>query len=223
MRRLAVCATVLALALNTPAGVTSAPATPQGVTRVEEDWQLVIGSPSEAEVGPQITTCMSASSDPTAPFVAFDLNYREYPNFLPGGMQVQYWNDDSINATASLRSAQLLEDGETITWTQSMTQSGSSITYRILNGQSDTWDAFGGGDTLNVTFNTSLTDLSGYSPDISASNSGATWQSNRVTSLTIVKVRYYVGDTLVATDSNPRSISLADKSSGTSTAASAAP
>ena len=54
--------------------------TPPVLDRIEEDWELVIGIPDTQANGPQITCTMSPSGDLTAsPFVAFDLNYREYP------------------------------------------------------------------------------------------------------------------------------------------------
>ena len=49
--------------------------------QVEEDWQVVIAEPDPLAVGPQITTIMSPNSDPTAAFVTFYLNYRDYPSW----------------------------------------------------------------------------------------------------------------------------------------------
>jgi hypothetical protein len=179
---------------------------------VQEDWQLVIGTPDTVEQGPQITTCMSPVSDGSTPFVAFDMNYREYPTFQPGGMQLQVWDSGNVTATASQKSQQLNEPGETITWTQQMSYSNSVIQYTVLNGTSDTWDDFGhhdeGENDFAVSFNASVADLTGYSPDVSAKNSGVTWQSNRVTSMTLVQVRYYLAGMLVATDTNARVINL---------------
>src|SRR6516225_2505779 len=60
--------------------------------QVEEDWQLVIASPDPDESGPQITTCMSPVSDGSTPFVAFDLNYIDYPPFSPGGLEVKVYS-----------------------------------------------------------------------------------------------------------------------------------
>jgi hypothetical protein len=209
MRRALAYATAVGLALGIPLPLNSArSADTQTITRVEEDWQLVIDSPSTDEVGPQITTCMSAVSDGSDPFVAFDMNYREYPDFRPGGMQLQVWSNNQVDGTASQHDDQLAEDGETITWTQSMSLSGSTITYQVKNGQSDTWDEFGGGSNLLVSFSSTAPDLSGYSPDTSAKKSGVTWESNRVTSMTLLRVRYYAGSVLVNTDSTSRTIDL---------------
>ncbi|HEV3166621.1 MAG TPA: hypothetical protein VGZ22_21530 [Isosphaeraceae bacterium] len=178
--------------------------------RIEEDWVLVIDTPDVDANGPQITTTMSPTADhSSSPFVAFDMNYREYPDFTPGGMQLQVWSGKDLGDTATHGSAQLNTSGETITWTQAMSLSGGSINYSIKNGRSQTWDDFGpDGNPLSVSFTSSLSSLTDYSPDVSLANSGATWQSNHVTSLAIVKVRYYSAGQLILTDTTRRDCPL---------------
>jgi hypothetical protein len=179
------------------------------VDQVQEDWTLVVATPDQSAVGPQITTCLSPVSDGSSAFVAFDMNYREFPRFAAGGLQVQVWSNKDILSTSSLGTALFATTNETVTWTQRMSLGGGKITYDIENGQSTTWGQFGQVDgDLAVSFDTTLSDLSRYSPDISASKSGASWQSNRVTSMTLVQVRYYSGGQLVATDTSPRPITL---------------
>lgn len=171
---------------------------------VEEDWQLTIGIPDPIGVGPQITTCMSPVSDGSEAFVAFDMNYKEYPSFWPGGMQLQVWSKGSVIGTSSQGISLFNTAGETVTWTQRMSITGSTITYDIQNGQSVTWGQFGQGDRLIVSYPTKASDLSGYRPSVSAAASGVTWESNRVTNLTLVCVRYYANGQLFWTDNNPR-------------------
>ena len=174
---------------------------------VEEDWQLVIGEPDPIAVGPQITTVMCAdATDSTAPFAAFDLNYLEYPVFFAGGMQVQIWSANAIINASSQVGGLFNTRGESVTWTQRMSISGSSITYDVNNGQSTTWGKFGEGGLLRVTFPTQLTSLLNYDPDDSAKRSGASWESNRVQRLTLVRVRYYEKGLLIATDTLPRTV-----------------
>jgi hypothetical protein len=100
--------------------------------------------------------------------------------------------------------------GETITWTQALSIDGSgNVTYKVLNGQSQTWGNFGQGNGLDsVSYSTSLSDLSAYSPQVSIINSGVTWQSNHVTSMAIVQVRYYSNGNLILTDTTRRDIAL---------------
>lgn len=199
------------------AAVELAPQAAQGQTspppdQVQEDWQVVIGTPDPVGAGPQISTAMSPVSDGSSPFFVFDLNYQDSPNFVAGGMQVQVWSGDQMLTAAAKGSAQCSTVGETITWTQTMKISSGTITYAIDSGKSTTWGKFGQGQQLNVggTFTTTLTSFSQYSPATSVTNSGVGWEPNRVTSMTLLKVRYYAAGKLLSTDSTPRSVSLSN-------------
>jgi hypothetical protein len=185
--------------------------TPPVPDQVEEDWQLVIAYPDVAGNGPQITTCMSPVADSSAPFVAFDLDYREFPVYQPGGMQIQVWSGNNVVATSSQTGLLFNTPGETITWTQRMKVANGTVNYQIVNGQSVTWGQFGQGNgQLTVSYNTSATSMAGYSPGLSVANSGVTWESNLVTSLMLVQVRYYANGQLIATDTKPRQVPLSD-------------
>jgi hypothetical protein len=190
-------------AVATASASTTAAITPDAI---EEDWQLVIGTPDVLGIGPQITTCMSPVSDNSSPFVALDMNYREYPSFAAGGLQVQVWDGSNVLSTATHGTSQFSTAGETITWTQAMSLSGGNLSYSISNGQSTTWGKFGQGAQLSVSFSTTLPDLSGYDPDTSAAASGASWEQNFVTSLQLVQVRYYANGQLIWTDDTPRTV-----------------
>jgi hypothetical protein len=183
--------------------------------KVEEDWQIVIASPNPNEVGPQITTCMSPVSDGSTPFAAFDLNYRDYPSFQAGGLQVKVYSGGDVKDSSNQGNESLQTTNETITWTQRMSVSGgNTVTYTIANGQSTTWGAFGRDQGLDpVSFTAPITSLGSYSPDTSVAKSGAGWQSNRVSQMTLVRVRYYQNGQLISTDNNSRSVTL-DSASG---------
>src|SRR3954465_3626295 len=90
------------------------------IDHVEEDWKVVITKPDVAGVGPQVTTCMSPVSNGSTPFVAYDINYREFPSFSAGGMQLQVWSGKTVLSTSTLGSNQFATPNETVTWTQSM-------------------------------------------------------------------------------------------------------
>jgi hypothetical protein len=182
------------------------------VDRVEEDWKVVVTNPDVSGCGPQITTCMSPVSNGSTPFVAFDVNYREFPSFAAGGMQLQVWSGGSVLSTATVGTTQFTTPNEVVTWTQSMSINSGTISYDIANGRSTTWGRFGQGyGNLSVSFPTTLNDLSlTYSPDISANKSGVTWQANFVSAMTLLQVRYYSGGTLVATDTVARPVALAN-------------
>jgi hypothetical protein len=178
--------------------------------QVEEDWQVVIGSPSSVEVGPQITTCMSPVTDNSTPFFAFNLNYRDAQSFKAGGLQATVYSGGSVLDSSTQGSAVCQTANETITWTQRMSVSGEGgVTCAIVNGQSTTWGQFGDSQGLtSVDFTSSVTSMASYSPTASVAKSGASWQSDRVTSMTLLRVRYYSGGVLISTDSNPRSVTL---------------
>jgi hypothetical protein len=177
------------------------PATP-AIDRVEEDWELVITEPSPAEEGPQITTTMTIQRDPSRAFVVFNLNYRDSP-FRPGGMQVQSWYGDELVHAGESREAQLATPNETIKWTQRLTSLSGWLVFEIVNGESTTWGNFGGASLRTYAFAEGLT-LSQYSPEASIAQSGVSWQSNRVTRMTLVKVRKYAGSQLLSEDTQPR-------------------
>lgn len=210
MRRMASVVMLAALIVLMMLGNLVAQNPPPPPDQVEEDWELVIDQTDQVAVGPQITTSMSPGADlTTTPFVAFDLNYREYPTFLAGGMQVQVWSGKELITTAAQGSAQFATPGETVTWTQQMKLAGGSITYTVLNGQSTTWGQFGQSAGLQpVSFNSTLTSLATYNPNVSLTNSGASWQADHVRSLRLVQVRYYSGGTLIATDTTSRQVTL---------------
>lgn len=201
-----------------PIGVVSAqvpPALPAAPDMIQEDWKLVIGIPDPVAVGPQITTVMSPDTTAKpAPFAAFDMNYLEYPAFFAGGMQVQVWSNDKIITAASQGGGLFNTPGEVVTWTQSMWLSEGRIGYDVDNGQSTTWGQFGQGATLRVGFDTQLSSLASYDPDDSANRSGASWESNRVQSLTLVRVRYYSKGVLILTDSTPRVVVATQDTTG---------
>ena len=194
-------AVLTVVAATATAQTVSLPTAPDAV---EEDWVLVVGTPDPQGVGPQITTAMSPVSDNSTPFVAFDIDYVEFPSFSPGGMQLQVWSGETVLATASQGNALFNTPGETVSWTQRMSLSGGNVNYTINNGASVTWGNFGQGATLTVSYPSSLTSLSGYSPTVSATKSGVSWEENLVTSLTLKQIRYYANGQLIATDTTPR-------------------
>src|SRR5262249_5829652 len=124
----------------------------------------------------------------------------------------QAWSGDTMLSSSTKGTAQLSTTGETVTWTQTMKLNSGTISFAIDSGRSTTWGRFGQGQQLNATcsFTTSLTSLAGYSPSTTVTNSGVGWEANRVTSMTIVEVRYYAGGKLLLRDTTQRPISLSN-------------
>jgi hypothetical protein len=175
------------------------------IDRVDEDRELVLGTPSPAEARPQITTTMSPVGDNALMFMSFNLNYRDDP-FQPGGLQLRAWSGEQAQAQGTQKTNLLQSTGETITWTQRMRLTGGTLTYEIVAGESTTWGKFGQGERLDVVVPASLTSLDGYRPAVTVERSGATWQSNRVDGMRLLRVRYYRGGNLVATDETARTL-----------------
>ena len=181
------------------------------VDGVEEDWVLVVTTPDPNITCPQISTQMLLDSDPTSAVMVFNLNYREAPTFFAGGLQVKIQSGDQVYATAYQGSAQLQTSNETIPWTQRLSLSNGTLSFKVNSGTSTTWGNFGQGETdLAVSIASSRTSLSNYSPDASVTNSGAGFGANRVGSMTLLRVRYYQGQTLLSTDSTPRMVNLSN-------------
>jgi len=175
------------------------------IVRVEEDWELVVREPDTATTAPQVTCIISPTGDLGGVYGALTLNHKTIPNFASGGMQLQTWVGESpLSGNNYPHDDMLSNDNETVTWTQNMSLSGNSLAFEITNGHSTSWGNFGGQGFLKATVTTQLDDLNGYSADASKLNSGIGYASNRVTSLTLKRVRAFTQAGDVVEDSTPR-------------------
>jgi hypothetical protein len=178
--------------------------------RIEEDWQVVLGTPDTSTDCPQISATISPTGSDQDPLMVFKLNYRDQPSFQSGGLSAQVWQNKQFQSNSDQGTAQCTTPNETITWTQRMSLSGGNLNFKVLSGNSTTWGQFGANDTdLAVSASSSAADLSGYTPTYSVSNSGATFGANRVTTMTLLQVRYYQGSTLLSTDTTARQVVVA--------------
>lgn len=192
------------LAIAAASTLIAATAQSQDVASVEEDWQLVVNDPDVNLNGPQVTCVISPSTLDQAYF-AFDINYHTQPGYLAGGLQMHAWNPDSPIVTYDFPEQGLMQTGnETVTWTQNLSLANGVLTFSVVNGQSQTWGAFGGAQE-QVAVSTTLPNLNAYDPQVSATNSGVCFASNLVNSLTLTAVRYYAADgTLIQQVTNPQ-------------------
>ena len=141
------------------------------IVRVEEDWSLNVSSPEQGTVAPQLTTVISPQADTNSLYAVFAINHRALPDFSGGGLQLQLWRNDTAESYTNFHNDAMLnyrEAQETVSWTQAVKSNDGVLTFEILNGSSQTWGQFGGGDDLRISVPTSLTDLNGYSPAVSA-------------------------------------------------------
>lgn len=176
----------------------------QPVTRIEEDWRLVIGTPNEREHAPQIVTVLSPSGDTRGLHAVFELNHSTLPEYLPGGMQLQAWSRDYLIGYRQHSKFHLLATPEeTIKFTSSMTVDDGTLTFKIVNGTSQTWGAFGG-TSLKLSRTTTLNQFDAYQPELSVRNSSVGFASHRVRELVLTEVRYYSDDEQLRKDTTVR-------------------
>lgn len=174
------------------------------VLRVEEDWELVVGTPSANNDAPQVTCVMSPLGDADVIYTTFMVNHHDMPTFAAGGLQVQAWNGGKLASSKQIADQTVLATpGETIRWTQSMSITPDGLVFQVLNGTSTTWGEFGG-DSLKLVVATTLTNLNAYSPTVSVEHSNISFASNRVQSLVLKSVRVYGETGLLGEDNNPR-------------------
>jgi len=165
------------------------------VVRVEEDWELVVATPDPNSDGPQVTVAMSPIGHVRSVHAALELNHRTLPGFVPGGLQLQLWeNESALDSNPFPNTAVMAHPGETVRWTQSMELVEGKLWFEITDGSSTTWGSFGGQGYLKSDVDTQLENLNGYNPAVSVNNSGIGYASNRVQSLTLKRVRITTSD-----------------------------
>jgi hypothetical protein len=175
------------------------------VVRVEEDWELVVATPDPGSVGPQVTCILSPVAHVDAIFVAVEVNHQSSPSFVPGGVQLQVWSGESLLNTRKFpNSAVMSTTGETVRWTTSMQMDGDNVNFAVVNGTSSTWGNFGGQGYLTATVDAGVSNLNGYSTDVSVANSGPGYAGNRVQSLVLKRVRRHLSNGQVQLDDTPR-------------------
>lgn len=181
----------------------AAPVT-EPVLRVEEDWELVVNEPDGDATSPQFHTVMSPFGHVDS-FHAMTLwNYRETPDFVPGGVQLHSYNGETLVRMRSIESGSLSTTAETITWTQSLETDGTTLTFSITDGNSTTWGTFG--RDMNISSSANLSQLNDYDPSTSMLNSCITYGANRVESFKIKRVRYYGASGLLYVDPVDREV-----------------
>ncbi len=175
------------------------------IIRVEEDWRVEVGTPAPEDHAPQIVTVLSPVGNLEREHSVFELNHTTYPDYAPGGMQLQCWRRDWLSGYGSTPHGQkLYHANEVVLFTSSMEIDDDVLEFQITNGTSLTWSSFGGNGYLKTRYNTTLNNLGGYSPDVSVANSRVAFASHRVKKLVLSRIRYYSQEGLVVTDDTPR-------------------
>lgn len=179
------------------------------VTRVEEDWELVVATPDATTTAPQVTTVISPAANLDGVHAMFEMNFRSLPEFQPGGLHLQVWEGDIPFGIADHpNNATMSTNNETVTWTQSVELTGQNLVFEVSSGNSQTWGSFGGQNTLRASRPSAIANLDSYSSDVSINNTGVGFAGNRVTSLRILRVRRYCNDGTMTVDDTVRSVTL---------------
>jgi hypothetical protein len=169
---------------------------------VEEDWVMVLNEPNDNIQSPQFHTIMAPLGHLDANYAQVLWNYRETPDYTPGGIQLQSYNDEDLLRVRTVEDRLLSTQGETITWTQGLWTDGATLSFYIENGYSSTWGEFG--RDMRIDESAAYQNLNTYSTDVSVENCSITYGSNRVNSLVITQVRRYGQDGLISVDATPR-------------------
>lgn len=196
------------VALTSVASAQSGPT----IVRVEEDWELVVMEPDPTTASPQVLCVFSPVGDVESLHASLELNHHSIPAFEPGGMQFEVWEGDvALRERKFPITAIMSTPGEVITWTQSMSLESGWLTFEIKDGSSSTWGSFGGQGYLKpYPVHTTLTDLNGYSTDVSVQSSGVSYAANRVQSLILKRVRLYTSTGEMVEDATPRTVHSLD-------------
>ncbi len=184
-RRLFLCAITMAVMASCAANADNEEIR---VVSVTEEWEMTVGEPNQGENGPQVTMLMAPDGNLDGDYFAFSLNFRQWPTYVAGGLQVQRYDGENIEDYVSCsQQQQIASDHETIRWQQRLSLHEGSLEFEVLNGSSTTWGAFGG-SSLRLSHGTSMQNLNGYTPLLSIEESGVGFAGNRVQSLRLMKV-----------------------------------
>lgn len=160
------------------------------IIRLEEQWELEVRQADVRTNAPQILMHFSPFGQSSDYHFEIDINHASVPEYKPGGIQVRAMQGNQcLNSARILADQRLNAQSEVITWTQIAQKQPTGWAFAIGFGNSTSWGAFGGPDSI-----VSLPDLPltvQYSPTASLQSSGVIFAKNRVERLTLRSVRYY--------------------------------
>lgn len=162
------------------------------ITRIEEDWRVVIGVPDPEANAPQIVTAMSSTGQLADVHALFELNHASLPDYTAGSMQLQMWSgEQNLDFRNAPKYGALGTANEVITYTMRMEIDGNNIRFEVDHGHSTTWGEFGGQGYLKSTVPTVQTSFTQYDPAVSVANSRVAFAKHCVKSFVMKRIRYY--------------------------------
>jgi len=179
------------------------------IVRIEEDWELIVEVPDHEVTAPQIITAISPLANLAGVYATFEVNHIASVDFAAGGLHLSTWCGDTHLAVIHAGNfAEMYTDNETVRWTQAMEVDSGNLIFEIAGGTSTTWGNFGGDGTLRLEMDTTLENLSAYSPAASIGKSEVSFAGNRVQELSMKKVRFIHASGQVDTDNAQRWVHL---------------
>lgn len=174
------------------------------VTKVCESWEVTVGQPNTVRNAPQVTMIMSPHPDLENDYFSFLLNFRCEPDYSPGGMQLLHLKGTEVVDHRDGPCDEMLHhDSETVSWRQSLSIENGALQFDVDEGDSESWGSFGGQGYLRQSVATSLTNLNGYRPRVSLTESGIGFAGNRVESLRLMRLEWHLSDDRVVTFTAP--------------------
>jgi hypothetical protein len=181
------------------------------VTRVEEEWELVLLDPAPMMNAPQVTCFISPTGNLDTLYGALEINQQTMPAYVAGGIQLQVWSGPFPLVHKEIPDSKVLSTAqERITWKIIMETQGSTLKFQVLAAASSTWGDFSGGDHLMAVINPSIftpvRNLNAYTPTLSVAKSCVGFASNRVQSLALTIVRRIMSNGDVYEDATRRPV-----------------
>lgn len=177
------------------------------VVQVEEEWELQLAQPDPNTASPQVSCTISPFGHLDGWYAVWTVNYGNVPDFVPGGVQLQLWNQDRCVAVASWKSGVVLSrQNERLGWTLRMRKVDGRLVFDVAGGTSDSWGRFGPEVGLSHETSSFPDDLSNYDVNLSVQNAEVGYAGNRVQSLTLKRVRITFSDGTILEDNAPRKV-----------------
>jgi hypothetical protein len=161
--------------------------------RIEQDWEVVVGTPDADQPSPQVAVQIDPFPGSRMSCV-FLVNYQDDPSFQGGGVSLQIWKrQQKVAFTNQAAGVPLKTAGETISWTQFMQLSGGHLNFGISKGTSATWGPVPiGGWTISTPYSYLNTFTGYYDTSDSVAKSGVLLGGQPgVASLKLKAVRKY--------------------------------
>jgi len=170
------------------------------IWKIEEDWEMIVIEPQPTSNAPQVTFYTSPSTETDSTYFQLQMNYAADVGYSAGGFHVAAVRGESILDEARSKDQSVLSiSGDAIHWTSVMALVNHKLLFAVKDGYSSQWGNFGGPEYLVEMPSLSIHDLDGYSPDQSLDTVDVGFGGNRISSVTLRRVRVFYSNGQVST------------------------